>query len=212
MQLHSFAEASGYLGSVLGVAMVVPQIVRTFRDRTVPGVSALSWALTALSCATWMLYGVRSGEIPQIPGNVLLVTGAVVVVLAVPSGTTARRRATYLLLCGGVITTAAFTVPPTALGFGGFALGLVSALPQTAKSLSRHSAVSGVSLPSWALRVASQSCWLFYALIRHDLVVTISACFILTNAVLLIGIELARRSAPVPAPAAAAEPVLAGTP
>ena len=42
MELRHFAEGLGYLGSALGVAMVVPQIVRTYRNRTLPGVSAMS--------------------------------------------------------------------------------------------------------------------------------------------------------------------------
>jgi uncharacterized protein with PQ loop repeat len=94
VDLHTYAVATGYLGAALGVAMVVPQIARTLRDRTVPGVSALSWALTALACTSWLLYGVRAGELPQIPGNILLVSGSVVVALLVPSrvSVAGRRR------------------------------------------------------------------------------------------------------------------------
>src|SRR4051794_18529250 len=120
MQLHTIAEASGYLGSILGIAMVVPQIVRTYRNRTVPGVSALSWALTAVACLTWMFYGVRTGEMPQTPGNVLMGAGAVVVVLAAPSSTPVALRALGLGGSAAVLLAAAFLFPPIALGIVGF--------------------------------------------------------------------------------------------
>jgi uncharacterized protein with PQ loop repeat len=208
MQLYTLAEATGYLGSVLGVAMVVPQIVRTYRNRALPGVSATAWALTALSCTTWMLYGIRAAEVPQIPGNVLLVSGAVVVVLAVPSRASVARRALLLASGGAALTAAAFLLPPAGVGFVAFGIGLVSALPQTVMSLRRRDGESAVSVLTWALRVASQACWLAYALARHDLVVTISASFLLTSALVIIATELARQPGPRPA----ARPALATAP
>src|ERR1044072_2789336 len=111
MHVTTVADAAGYLGSALGVAMVVPQILRTLRNRQLPGVSALSWALTAIACTTWLLYGVRTTEIPQIPGNVLLVSGAVAVVLLVPSRFSALPRALGLAGAGVVISAVAYFAP-----------------------------------------------------------------------------------------------------
>jgi uncharacterized protein with PQ loop repeat len=206
MQLHLIAEASGYLGSVLGVAMVVPQIIRTYANRSLPGVSAMSWALTALSCLTWMSYGVLTDELPQIPGNVLLVSGAVVVVLAVPSATSVSRRALGLGGAAAALVAIAALLPAPAVGMVGFGIGLVSGLPQIIVSLSRHSAASAVSLLTWALRVASQACWFFYAVALGDLVVAVSAAFLLSSAALVLGTELARRRAASPVPARALVP------
>jgi uncharacterized protein with PQ loop repeat len=192
--LHDIAVASGYLGATLGVSMTVPQIVRTLRDRTVPGVSALSWAMIALACTSWMLYGFRTGEIPQIPGNVLLVSGAVVIALAVPSSTSTALRATGLAVAGLAIGALATVAPPPAIGILAFGIGMVSALPQTVRSLSRSRAgASAVSLPAWWLRVASQLCWFFYAVVVQDLTVTISAAFITSTALVIITGELTRR-------------------
>ena len=205
--LHGFAEALGYLGSALGVAMVVPQIVRTYRDRTLGGVSASSWALTALSCFTWLLYGVRSAEVPQIPGNVLLVSGAVVVVLAVPSLRSVPFRAVSLGASGAVLAVVAFLVPVTAVGLIGFGIGLVAGLPQIVVSLSRRAGDSAVSLLTWSLRIACQLCWLVYAVLIGDHVVTVSASFLGVCAVVVLSAELVRRPAATPAPAATS-PVL----
>jgi uncharacterized protein with PQ loop repeat len=208
MQLHLVAEASGYLGSVLGVSMVIPQILRTYRNRALPGVSAMSWALTALSCLTWLLYGVRTGEIPQIPGNVFMVSGAAVVVLAVPSAASTGRRALGLLAGAGALGALAFVLPAAAIGGVGFAIGLISGLPQLVLSLTRRRGDSAVSLLTWALRVASQACWLFYAVVVGDPVVAVSAAFLLTSAALVLVVELVRQPATAPAPA----PVLAPVP
>lgn len=208
MELRQFAEGLGYLGSALGVAMVVPQIVRTYRNRTLPGVSAMSWALTAISCLTWLLYGVRTAEVPQIPGNVLLVSGAVTVVLAVPSARSVGYRASTLLAAALSVTVLAFLVPSSVIGGVGFAIGLVSGLPQLLVSLTRRSGESAVSLLTWGLRVACQASWLMYAILIGDMVVTVSAAFLGASAALVVGAELLRR----PQPATAPSPVLAPTP
>jgi uncharacterized protein with PQ loop repeat len=189
-------QTVGYLGAVLGVFMVVPQIVRTFRDRSIPGVSAMTWALTALSCLTWMLYGIRADEVPQIPGNVLMVSGAAVIVLAVPSTTPIGARAVRLAASAGVIIALATVLPPDAIGFLAFGIGLFSAVPQIVKSLTvRRSDVSAFSIPAWVLLGASQVCWLIYALVLEDIAVTISASFVLSSAALLVITELRRRPA-----------------
>ncbi len=186
--------------------MVVPQIVRTFRNRAVPGVSAMSWALTALSCMTWMLYGIRAHEIPQIPGNVLIISGAVVIVLAVPSAISAPGRALRLSVPALAIVGLATVLPPASIGFLAFGIGLVSALPQTVESLTRpRQATSAVSVPAWLLRGASQVAWLVYALVLHDLTITISATFILASSLLLVASERRRRPALSPAAALAVE-------
>jgi len=200
MPLRAFAEALGYLGSMLGVAMVVPQILRTYRNRTLPGVSATSWALTAVACFAWLLYGVRSAELPQIPGNVLLVGGAVVVVLAVPSVRTVPFRAAALLASAGAVAIVAFSVPVALVGTIGFAIGLVSGLPQLIVSLSRRGGESAVSVLTWVLRVACQLCWLLYAALIGDVVVTVSAAFLGASAALVLMAETVRRPAPALAP------------
>jgi len=206
VELRTFAEGLGYFGSILGVAMVVPQIVRTYRNRTLPGVSAISWALTAISCFTWLLYGVRTAELPQIPGNVLLVSGAVTVVLAVPSVRSVGYRAIALFGAGAAVAVIAFLVPSGVVGGLGFAIGLVSGLPQLVVSLTRRSGESAVSVLTWGLRVACQASWLMYAILIGDMVVTVSAAFLGASAALVLAAELLRRPQPAAAPHAVLAP------
>jgi uncharacterized protein with PQ loop repeat len=202
LDVHSLASLAGYLGAALGVLMVLPQMRRTLRNPALPGVSAMSWALTAMSCLTWLLYGIRADEVPQIPGNVFMVSGAIVIVLAVPGATS---RAIRGLVLGGLVLLLALlavVLPPVAIGFIAFGIGLFSAVPQLLRSLARtETASSGVSVMAWALRAASQVAWLFYAVVRGDVTVTISAIFILTSSLVLVASELwPRRATAIAAP------------
>ena len=194
--MHSLALACGYFGSVLGVLMVIPQIVRTLKNRTLPGVSAMTWALTALSCLTWMLYGFRADEPPQIPGNFLMVIGAAFVAVAVVSTVPAWSRGVRLALLAALVIIAAVALPPPAVGFLAFGIGLISAVPQTVRSIiGRRSPSSGVSVSAWFLRGAAQVFWLIFAVIQHDVVITISAIFLLSSCVLLVAVERSRPTA-----------------
>ena len=197
MLLHDVGNALGYLGAALGVAMVVPQIARTMRDRSVPGVSALSWSLMALACTSWLLYGVRTSELPQIPGNVLLVSGAAFIALAAPSRASVRSRAAVLVAAGVGLLLLAVLAPSAAIGAVAIGIALISTVPQTIKSVARRgAAVSAVSPLSWLFRVASQACWLAYAIAVGDMTVAISAVVLLTNATIVLAAESVRRPAP----------------
>jgi uncharacterized protein with PQ loop repeat len=195
---HALALPVGYLGAALGVAMVVPQIVRTLRNPALPGVSATSWGLSALASLTWLLYGVRADEVPQIPGNLLMVIGSALIVLAVPSALGVPARVVRLGLPALALIGLAAFVPPSLIGLAAFAIGIVAASPQLVKSLTgERSAVSAVSVPAWVLRGASQVTWLAYALILHDVVVTVSATFGLVSSAVLVISEIQRRPAVV---------------
>ncbi len=194
--LISLATDAGYLAAVLGVCMVVPQIVRIYRNRALPGVSWMSWALTALSCLTWGLYGLRSAEIPQIPGNALAVAGAVVIVVSVPATISRRTRILALLVAALALVGLAGMLPPTAVGFVAFGIGLVSTLPQTVRSITGSGdGPSAVSVPTWIIYAISQACWLGYAIVLHDPVVVIASTFVVTTSLVVAVAELRHRPA-----------------
>ena len=58
----------------------------------------MSWSLLGLGCLMWMTYGARIGVVPQIPGNIILVSGALIVVMLIPSD---RSRAYRLVPLAG---------------------------------------------------------------------------------------------------------------
>ena len=192
---HTAALTLAYLGATLGVAMVVPQIVRILRHPSLGGVSPPSWALTALACLTWLIYGVRTQTLPQIPGNVLLVCGAVAIVLLVPGEVSAGRRALRLAAAAALIVSVASLVPARSIGYLAFCIGLLSAWPQVFDSVAgwRAGGESGVSISTWAIKACSQTCWLTYAVATSDGPVTISATVALSTAVALVVVESSRR-------------------
>jgi uncharacterized protein with PQ loop repeat len=194
---HELGTMLGYMGAALGVSMVIPQVVRTLANRKLTGVSALSWAMLAFACTGWMLYGLKAHEMVQVPGNVLLVSGAVAVVLLVPARMPIPAR--VLSLAAGLSTYVWFaSVVPAAITVSvAIAIGLSSSIPQVLQSLRRSAhARSAVSLSTWWMRVASQACWLAFALIVHEWVVLVSALFTETCNVMVLVTE-SRRAAVV---------------
>jgi uncharacterized protein with PQ loop repeat len=194
---HELGTLLGYLGSALGVTMVIPQIVRTLANRRLTGVSALSWGLLVFSCSGWLLYGIKLREIVQIPGNVLLVSGAVAVVLLVPSRVPSAIRALALATGLSAYALLATVVPADAVVVFAIAIGQASAIPQVVQSVRRSSHErSAVSLSTWRMRVASQACWLGFALLTHEWVVLASALITQTCNVSILVME-SRRAATV---------------
>jgi uncharacterized protein with PQ loop repeat len=135
--------------------------------------------------------------VPQIPGNVLLVSGALAIVLLVPSVWSRRRRAAVLLAAWSALMLVAWTVPAPLVGYLALVVGLFSAWPQVYDSvvgLRAGDGASGVSVSAWSLRVVSQTSWLVYALATRQMAVTLSATVALSTAVVLVAVESYRRS------------------
>jgi uncharacterized protein with PQ loop repeat len=191
MTPDAFAITSGYLGAALSAGMVIPQLTRVLRDPRAKGVSPVSWAMIMITCLTWLVYGIKAGVISQIPGNALICPSAVAIVLATPAKLAVPWRAAALAAAVSAIVVSAVFVPPEFLGYLGFAIGLVSALPQTIKSVARLHSVSrsAVSIPTWLLRAAAQVCWLDYGLVRHNAPITAAAVVTLINALVLVAAE-----------------------
>ncbi len=196
MTTHEIAFGFGYLGAALGVAMVVPQIIRIVRHPSLPGVSPASWSLLIFACLLWMTYGLRSGALPQVPGNVLLISGAVAVVLLIQSPTSRVRRGLFLAVGAGVLEVTAWVIPPQSIGYLAFAVGTVSTWPQLYDSVGnwRAHTNSGVSLSTWGLRIASQVCWLTYAVGTSDLPVGVGAAVALLTGIAMVALETAARA------------------
>jgi uncharacterized protein with PQ loop repeat len=200
MDAHTLGTLLAYLGSALGVAMVLPQIVRIVKNPTMGGVSPWTWAITVVSCTTWMAYGVRTLSIPQIPGNVILVSGAVAIVLLVPAAWSRTRRALLLLAATAVAVTASTFLPAEAVGFLALGIGLTGMWPQVFETvwLRRGMGPSALSLTSQGLKIVSQLCWLSFAVLTLDVPVLVAAIVTLSTNLVVGLTELARRRAAAP--------------
>lgn len=197
MELHSLALPLAYIGSLLSVGMVLPQLTRTIRHPDLVGVSPTSWALTSLACLTWLIYGVRADVLPQIPGNILLVAGAVAVVLLVPSAWSRSRRVVSLVASATTITVLSLVISPTAVGYLAFAISLVSVWPQLFESYGnwRTSIQSGLSLTTWSVKIGATICWLSYSTITSDVPVLIASSIGLVANFAILGLEVSARQA-----------------
>lgn len=207
--MQSLALPLAYLGALLGVTMVLPQLIRTIRHPDLPGVSALSWSLTSLACFAWLIYGVRTATMPQIAGNVLLVSGAVAVVLLVPNGVARSRKAFALGGAAVTLLLVSLVIPPATVGYVAFGIGLLSAWPQLIESFGnwRSGGESGLSLTTWSVKIASTLCWLSYAIIATDVPVLVACAFGLTTTLTIFALETSARFAGTPAAERALERV-----
>ena len=159
------------------------------------GVSPWTWAITATSCVLWMTYGVRTGSLPQIPGNVLLVSGAVAIVLLVPAAWSRGRRALLLAGVTGSLVLASTQLAPEQVGFLAFGIGVFGMWPQVYETVwaRRGMGPSAISLTSQGLKLASQACWITFALLTLDVPVIVSALMALSTNAVVTTVELARR-------------------
>ena len=196
MTTHTLALAIAYASSVVGVAQSVPQIVRAVRHPHMGGVAPLSWAISAVACTAWITYGVRAGIGPQIPGNVLLVTGSVAIVLLVPSALPRARRAGLLGAAALAVVSLSSVLPPEGVGFLAFGIGLFSAWPQVVTTLRGTPEAAGVSLATFGLRLVSGLGWFTYAILARDVPVIFSATVMLSTTLLVLVVEGQRRGAP----------------
>ena len=198
MDQHSFALALAYLGSALGVAMVAPQILRIVRHPHLPGVSVWRWSITVVACSLWLTYGLRSGSLPQIPGNVLLISGAVAIVLLVPAEWGRRRRALALAAVTAAGLLASSWLSPQQVGFLAFAIGLTGMWPQVYETVWRRRGLgpSSLSLTSTGLGLVSQLLWLTYAVLTLDAPVIVAAVVALSTNTVITLVEASRRRTP----------------
>ena len=195
MSAHALAMSLGYIGAALGVAMVVPQIIRIVRHPSLTGVAPLSWALSMFGCLAWLTYGLRTGAAPQIPGNILFAGGATACVLLINSPMRRGRRAALLLVGAAALLVTVWLIPAESVGYVGMVIGLSSMWPQLYDTVGnfRSHTLSAVSLQTYGLRVASQVCWISYAVGTHDMPVGAGACLALVIAGTTLGLEAAAR-------------------
>lgn len=195
MDLNALALTLAYAGSAIGVSVVVPQIQRILANPRLGGVSPWTWAITAASCTLWLTYGLRTGSMPQIPGNVLLVSGAVAIVVLVPAAWSRSRRAVALAATTAGLVLGSTFLAPAQVGFLAFGIGMTGMWPQVYETVwaRRGMGPSAISLTSNGLKVAAQVCWLTFAILTMDLPVLAGASMALMSNGLVSGVEIARR-------------------
>ena len=209
--MHSLPPAQdlAYVASAVGVIVVAPQIQRIVRYPHLAGVSPWTWSITVVACSLWLTYGLRSGSMPQVPGNILLISGAVAIVLLVPARWSRRRRAAALALMAVSLIAVSTQLSPEQVGFLAFAIGLTGMWPQVTETVWQRRGLgpSSLSLSSSALKLLSQTLWLSFAVLTTDVPVIVAAVFTLTANVLVAAVEASRRRSAAEPDRHDAEPV-----
>lgn len=157
---------------VLTVGRAVPQTARLVRSGA-SGVSAATWILIFVTAELWCAYGVFAHVPAELAANIP--NGALALVVVVLTGR--RRAATGRLLAAASILTVTAAVLVAICVHDGVS-GIVSGVavmgsitlyfPQVIKVL-REPDVTGVSLVTWMLALASAISWGVYGLLIHKL-------------------------------------------
>lgn len=166
------AQIFGYLGAILVAALALPQLAKILRERDATGVSVPAWIMQALCCLTFLIYGLRLAQMPQILGNILPVIGALAIVAV---ALIARDKLSVAGVVVAVIVTALyvalmFVLPPLVVGSLAVVWGFVARWPQVVDSISssRRGAATTVSPATWYLMIAAMLLWLVYGVMLMD--------------------------------------------
>lgn len=185
------AQVFGYIGAVLVAAIAVPQLVKILRERDADGVSVPAWIMQALCCLTFLIYGLRIAELPQVVGNVLPVAGALGVVAVTLM---ARKQLSPVVVFSGAIVTvvyvvALFAIPPIAVGIVAAIWAFIARWPQVVDSIdsSRKGIATTVSPASWYLMIAAMTAWMVYGIMLGDIpVLATNVIGIVASVVILV--------------------------
>lgn len=203
MSWSAWSAGVAVIASVLFLARLLPQPLRTLRTGQVAGLSALAALNACVADGAWLAYGLSAGVLAvwlvSIPA--LLTSGATVVALRVVlPGAVRGRDLLAASMWLGVVGLCALTGTLTV------ALSLtvvVTCGPAVWTAFSSRSPV-GVSRWTWWLATADALSWGGYGMVIGDGALELYGVVLLSTAVAML---LRLRSAGYPAPAVAPSPL-----
>jgi MtN3 and saliva related transmembrane protein len=86
------ADIVGFVGAAASVASFAPQAWKIIRTRDTEGLSLGMYALTCLAFASWLAFGLLTGQWPIIVPNALclLLAAFILLMVALPDGKTRK--------------------------------------------------------------------------------------------------------------------------
>ncbi len=200
------AQIFGYIGAALVAAIAVPQLVKILREREADGVSVPAWIMQALCCLTFLIYGLRIAQLPQVVGNVLPVAGALGVVAVT---LIARKQLSTVVVVLSVLVTvvyvaAMFAIPPIAVGAMAAVWAFIARWPQVVDSIdsSRKGMATTVSPASWYLMIAAMSAWMVYGIMLGDIPVLATNVIGIVASIIILVAEYRNPARGIEVPAA----------
>jgi len=64
-------EVVGFMAAVVGTALMLPQVIKTFRTRKIENISLMMLVLYFLNCLLWLMYGILIVAWPVILCNIV---------------------------------------------------------------------------------------------------------------------------------------------
>jgi uncharacterized protein with PQ loop repeat len=186
-------EVVGWLATLAGTLLGLPQAVRLARTRNVEGLSLPAWqAMLAVNVA-WTQHGLRIGQAPMVVTSALSLCSTVPILILMSREL--RRPPLRVMLPGLVAAAGMIAVDQV---FGTAAYGSVATIPAVLANvgqsieLVRAPRVVGVSPLFLLLSTVNQALWLTWALLVPDAGTAITAAVTGAGAAFNLGWWLAR--------------------
>lgn len=165
----SATEIAGWAGTLTGITLGLPQVLRLLRTGRVDGLSVTAWQAFLVVNLIWTAHGLRIGQAPQVLTSALSLCSTVPILCL-----TARERQRHVpavLLPGLLVAGALICVDHL---FGSAAFGTAAIIPAIVANagqsleLIRSPRIGGVSPLFLTLAVLNQGLWLSWAIMVPD--------------------------------------------
>jgi uncharacterized protein with PQ loop repeat len=162
-------DVLGWVATVVGTVLALPQLVRLVRTRNIEGLSLVGWQTALVLNLAWTAHGLSIGQLPQILSSslALFTTVPILVLMTRELG----RRIWPTVLPSLAVATAMIAVD---LFLGSAAYGIVAIFPGIAITaaqsveLVRAEHVRGVSPASLVLGFLNLTLWAVWAALVND--------------------------------------------
>jgi uncharacterized protein with PQ loop repeat len=162
-------DVLGWVATVVGTVLALPQLVRLVRTRNIEGLSLVGWQTALVLNVAWTVHGLSIGQLPQILSSSLALFTTVPILLLMTREL--GRRVLPTVLPSLAVATAMIAVD---LLLGSAAYGIVAIFPGIAITaaqsveLVRAEHVRGVSPLSLVLGFVNLTLWAIWAALVND--------------------------------------------
>jgi uncharacterized protein with PQ loop repeat len=166
----SVVEVIGWVATVSGTILGLPQVLRLVRTGRVEGLSLTAWQAMLVVNVSWTAHGISIGQVPQILTSALSLCSTVPILYLM-----ARELPRHLLpvLLPGLLAAGALIAVDQI--FGSAAYGTMAIIPAVVSNagqsieLVRSPRIVGVSVLFLILAVVNQGLWLSWAILVPDI-------------------------------------------
>jgi uncharacterized protein with PQ loop repeat len=169
--MHAIGEVFGFIAGFIGIATGLPQVLRIRRLGHAEGLALSPWLLMLFQFAAWTAFGLKVASPSILFANFFTFFTTALVVVAI-IGSTFRNWSIVVL--GGLVAGAIVFYAPEELVNWVLILLTGARLPQLVRSWfnRKSSKPSAVSVQSLLVALTSVTCWLVFAVLTENTLVT----------------------------------------